>query len=129
MNSSRPLNIKFTLIIKSLIDLERQYGKENTEILKYTMGCIIYLLSTDIYTQEEISRLCGNKAPGVPLITPEEIKLLNVFEAIVLMPRILPIKTKLLPDYQIPWELKDTIKEQPKRVNKDYKLFDIKKYI
>ena len=45
------------------------------------------------------------------------------------MPRILPIKTKLLPDYQIPWELKDTIKEQPKRVNKDYKLFDIKKYI
>ena len=93
------------------------------------MGCIIYLLSTDIYTQEEISRLCGNKAPGVPLITPEEIKLLNVFEAIVLMPRILPIKTKLLPDYQIPWELKDTIKEQPKRVNKDYKLFDIKKYI
>ena len=129
LNSSRPLNIKFTLIIKSLIDLERQYGKENTEILKYTMGCIIYLLSTDIYTQEEISRLCGNKAPGVPLITPEEIKLLNVFEAIVLMPRILPIKTKLLPDYQIPWELKDIIKEQPKRVNKDYKLFDIKKYI
>ena len=129
LNSSRPLNIKFTLIIKSLIDLERQYGKENTEILKYTMGCIIYLLSTDLYTQEEISKLCGNKSPGVPLITPEEIKLLNVFEAIVLMPRILPIKTKLLPDYQIPWELTDNIKEQPKRVNKDYKLFDIKKYI
>lgn len=129
LNSSRPLNIKFTLIIKSLIDLERQYGKENTEILKYTMGCIIYLLSTDLYTQEEISKLCGNKSPGVPLITPEEIKLLNVFEAIALMPRILPIKTKLLPDYQIPWELTDNIKEQPKRVNKDYKLFDIKKYI
>lgn len=129
LNSSRPLNIKFTLIIKSLIDLERQYGKENTEILKYTMGCIIYLLSTDLYTQEEISKLCGNKSPGVPLITPEEIKLLNVFEAIVLMPRILPIKTKLLPDYQISWELTDNIKEQPKRVNKDYKLFDIKKYI
>ena len=33
--------------------------------------------------QEEISKLCGNKAPGVPLITPEEIKLLNIFEAIV----------------------------------------------
>jgi type IV secretory pathway TraG/TraD family ATPase VirD4 len=129
LNSSRPLNIKFTLIIKSLIDLERQYGKENTEILKYTMGCIIYLLSNDIYTQEEMSKLCGNKAPGVPLITPEEIKLLNVFEAIVLIPRILPVKTKLLPDYQIPWELTDSLKEQPKRVNKEYKLFDIKKYI
>ncbi len=129
LNASRPLNIKFTLIIKSLIDLERQYGKENTEILKYTMGCIIYLLSTDPYTQEEISKLCGNKSPGIPLITPEEIKLLNIFEAIVLIPRILPIKTKLLPDYQIPWELTDSKLEQPKRANKEYNLFDIKKYI
>jgi hypothetical protein len=57
------------------------------------------------------------------------LKLLNVFEAIVLIPRILPIKTKLLPDYQIPWELTESLKEQPKRVNKEYKLFDIKKYI
>ena len=129
LNSSRALNIKFTVIVKSLIDLERQYGKENTEVLKYTMGCIIYLLSTDPHTQEEISKLCGNKAPGIPLITPEEIKILNIFEAIVLIPRILPIKTKLLADYQIPWELSDTKKEQPKRINKEYKLFDMKKYI
>jgi len=129
LNSSRSLNIKFTVIVKSLIDLERQYGKENTEVLKYTMGCIIYLLSTDPHTQEEISKLCGNKSPGVPLITPEEIKILNLFEAIVLIPRVLPIKTKLLPDYQIPWELTDVKKEQPKRINKEYKLFDMKKYI
>lgn len=129
LNSSRALNMKFTIIIKSFIDLERQYGKENTEILKYTMGCIMYLLSTDPHTQEEISKLCGNKAPGVPLITPEEIKLLNLFEAVVLMPRTLPIKTKLIPDYQIPWELKENKKTQPKRVNREYNLFDMKKYI
>ena len=129
LNSSRGLGIKFTIIIKSLIDLERQYGKENTEILKYTMGNIIYLLSTDPYTQEEISKLCGNKAAGLPLITPEEIKLLNVFEAIVLMPRNHPIRTTLLPDYRIPWGFEEITEEQPKRINKDYKIFDIKKYI
>ena len=129
LNSSRALNMRFTIIIKGLIDLERQYGKENAETVLYTAGCIIYLLYTDLHTHEEISKLCGNKAPGIPLITPGEIKLLNIFEAIVIKHRTLPIKTKLLPDYQIPWELTESLKEQPKRVNKDYKLFDIKKYI
>ncbi len=129
LNSSRSLNMKYTLIIKSLIDLERQYGKEDTEILKYTMGCIIYLLANDTYTCEEICKLCGNKSQGVPLITPEELKLLQIFEAIVLMTRILPIKTKLIPDYNIPWELEEITKELPQREVKEYNIFDIKKHI
>lgn len=129
LNRSRSLNIKFTLLIKSLIDLERQYGKENAEILKYTMGCIIYLLANDIYTLEEICRLCGNKSTGVPLITPEELKLLQTFEAIVLIPRMQPIKTKLLPDYSIPWDLENKISKLFDREIKEYKIFDLKKCI
>ncbi|MGN1371033.1 MAG: type IV secretory system conjugative DNA transfer family protein [Candidatus Coprovivens sp.] len=129
LNSSRGLNLKFTIIIKSLLDLERQYGKEDSEILKYTMGCIIYLLANDLYTCEEICKLCGNKAPGVPLITPEELKLLQVFEAIVLIPRNLPIKTKLLPDYRIPWNINNIEKELPERKIIKHNVFDIKKYI
>lgn len=129
LNSSRSLNLKFTLIIKSMIDLERQYGKENSEILKYTMGCLIYLLSNDTYTQEEICRLCGNKSTNIPLINPEELKLLQIFEAIVLIPRIQPIKTKLIPDYKIPWELESKKKEQPIRKKIDYKIFNLKEYV
>ena len=128
LNSSRGLNLKFTIIIKSLIDLERQYGKEDTEILKYTMGCIIYLLANDIYTLSEVCNLCGNKGANIPLITPEELKLLQVFEAVVLMPRTLPIRTKLIPDYHIPWELEKIEKALPQRNAKEYKVFDIKKY-
>ena len=45
------------------------------------------------------------------------------------MPRNHPIRTKLLPDYRIPWGFEEITKEQPKRINKDYKIFDIKKYI
>ncbi len=127
LNSSRSMNMKFTIVVKSLIDLERQYGKEDTEIIKYTMGCIIYLLANDNYTLEEICRLCGNKSVGTPLITPEELKLLQIFEAVVLMPRILPIKTKLMPDYKIPWELQKPNAEQPERNVKEYKVFDLKK--
>ena len=93
------------------------------------MGCIIYLLSNDTYTVEEICKLCGNKAPNTPLITPEELKLLQTFEAIVIMPRILPIRTKLIPDFRIPWELESIKKDLPNRVVKEYKIFDIKKYI
>ena len=35
----------------------------------------------------------------------EELKLLNNFEAIILIPRVYPIKTKLLPDYKIDWTI------------------------
>ena len=129
LNTARSLNMKFTIIIKSLLDLERQYGKEDCEILKYTIGHIIYLLAVDNFTQEEISKLCGNKSAGIPLITKEEIKLLQVFEAIVLFPRMLPIKTKFVPDYKIPWNITEEKKQQPKREEKTYEIYDLKKYI
>lgn len=129
LNNARALNIKFTIIIKGFVDLERQYGIEDSETIRGNCGCLIYLLSPDLHTLDEISKLCGNQAPSTPLVTIEGIQSLKMFEAIVLMHRTLPIKTKLLPDYQIPWGLTDNKKEQPKRVNKEYKLFDIKKYI
>ena len=37
-------------------DLLNVYGKENTEMIKMCFGKIIYLLSNDIYTLEEISK-------------------------------------------------------------------------
>ena len=92
------------------------------------MADINYLDEERIKLWDEVNRL-KDAINEISKITPEEIKLLNIFEAIVLIPRNHPIKTKLIPDYQIPWDLNDTKKEQPKRVNKEYKLFDIKKYI
>ena len=85
--------------------------------------------AVDNFTQEEISKLCGNKSAGIPLITKEEIKLLQVFEAIVLFPRMLPIKTKFVPDYKIPWNITEEKKQQPKREEKTYEIYDLKKYI
>lgn len=77
-------------------------------------GQIIYLLSNDIYTLEEISKLCGNQEKSgqiIPLITVEELKYLDKFEAIFLIPRIMPFKTKLIPDYQIKWPFEKTKSE------------------
>lgn len=102
VNNSRGMNIRITIFIMSLLELKNTYGNETTELLKLSFGNIIYLLANDIETLEEVSKMCGNIG-NTPLITPEELKLLDYFEAIVLIPRVLPIKTKLIADYQIEW--------------------------
>lgn len=108
INYSRAIKIRFTAVIKSYIDLINVYGKENAEIIKACFPILIYLLSSDIYTLDEISKMCGNqevKGQVKPLITVEELKVMKQFEAIVLIPRMMPYKTKLLPDYKIDWNL------------------------
>lgn len=118
----RSINIRMTVTIQSFVHLSNMYSKEETEILKMSFGNILYLLSEDIYTLEEISRYCGNQMLEdkiVPLVTIEELKTLPVFEGIVIMTRMMPFKTKLLPDYKIDYgyiEEKETI--PPRETNK-----------
>ena len=97
------------------------YSKEEADILKMCFGNIVYLLSDDIYTLEEISKYCGTKEVDgklLPLITVEELKTLDYFEAIILMSRTMPIKTKLLPDYQIDYGYKNKLIDVPTRQEK-----------
>lgn len=101
----RAIKIRITVTIRSFIHLYNMYTKEDAEILKLCFGNIIYLLSDDIYTLDEISKLCGNTEDGTPLITIEDLKTLKMFESIVLMKRVMPIKTKLIPDYKINYNL------------------------
>ena len=104
LNYSRSIYVTFTLMIRGFNDLKNKYGKEETEILKICFGNLVYLLSQDIDTLEEISNLCGKtNEDGVvkALISVEELKTLKVFEAIIIMPRMMPIKTKLLPHYEM----------------------------
>ena len=56
----------------------------------------------------------------------EELKLLNTFEAIVLIPRINPIRTKLLPDYKIDWKFSEEKVPMQEFKNKTVKAFCIK---
>lgn len=126
-NFSRSLYIRYTVVIRSFNDLLNVYGKENTEMIKMCFGKIIYLLSNDIYTLEEVSRLCGNQEKDgniLPLITVEELKYLDKFEAIFLMPRIMPFRTKLIPDYQIRWPFKETTAELELRKENNLDIFN-----
>lgn len=65
------------------------------EIIKLCFGNIIYLLANDLMTLEEISDLCGKGMVDGdirPLVTVKELKTFNNFEAIALIPRIMPLR-------------------------------------
>ena len=105
INYSRSIKINFTCVIQSFVNLANTYGKDNLEIIKLCFPNIVYLYANDLYTLEEISKLCGNVSEKKPLVSPEELKMLEQFEAIVLIPRVMPFKTKLTPDYKINWDI------------------------
>ncbi len=128
LSLSRSYNIKFSIFVKSFLELRNTYGKEETEILKFNFGNIIYLLASDLETLEDISKLCGNKKVNneiEPLISTDELKLLNFFEAIVLIPRMNPIRTKLLPDCEIDWKFDNKVVEIKERKKVELKTIKI----
>lgn len=125
LKDSRSIGIRFTLLIESFLDLENNYGKEVTELIKFNAPFIVYLLSFDINTIKEISQMCGMTEKRM-LITIEELKLLETFEAIVLLPRKQPIKTKLIPDYYIDWEFSDEKVELKENNDRKIQIYSIK---
>lgn len=125
LNISRPNNTRFNIYLNSFLEFENVYGKEEAEIIKMSFWNIIYLLTNDINTLEQISKLCGRKDENTPLITVEELKTFDNFEAIIISPRIFPIKTKLLPDYQYGWEFESTPVEMKNLEFTDIKLYQI----
>lgn len=119
----RSIRVRFTITIRSYAHLCNMYSKEDAAILKMCFGNLIYLLSDDIYTLEEISKYCGNKENGEPLITIEDLKTINTFEGVVLMPRLMPFKTKFLPDFKIDYGFQDIESEIPERDKKNIEIY------
>ena len=125
----RSIKIKLVVTVRSYIHLKNMYSEEESEILKMCFGNLIYLLSDDIYTLEEISKYCGNTMNNnilEPLITVEDLKTINPFEAIIIIPRMMPFKTKLLPDYQIDWGIEFKEINIPERIPKETLIYEEK---
>lgn len=111
----RSIKVRFVITVRSYIHLCNMYSKEEAAILKMCFGNLIYLLSDDIYTLEKISKYCGIKENGEPLISVEELKTIGIFEGIVIMPRTMPYKTKFIPDYKMDYGFKDIESTIPER--------------
>ncbi|MBR3210811.1 MAG: type IV secretory system conjugative DNA transfer family protein [Bacilli bacterium] len=129
IENCRSIKIKITVTIRSYVHLCSMYSKEEAEILKMCFGNLIYLLSDDIYTLQEVSKYCGMQMVDhelVPLVTIEDLKMIGTFEGIVIMPRTMPFKTKFLPDYKIDWGMDFLETSIPERVIKPLVLFNEK---
>ena len=126
----RSIKIRITVTVQSFVHLANMYSKEDVEILKMCFGNTIYLLSEDIYTLEEISKRCGTHlvdGKEEPLISVSELKTFEYFEAVILMPRMMPFRTKMLPDYKIDWGYEDEKVEIPAREKQEVRIYDIEK--
>ena len=124
INYARSINVVFTTVIRSYIDLKNTYGEANSELIKSCFSNCIYLLASDIYTLDEVSRDCGmvnNKL----LITPEELKLMGKFEAIITVPRSKPMRAVLTPYYKLTDYNKIVQKELSKRKEKEIKIYNV----
>ena len=100
LSNARSNYMEYTILINSLHKLSEIYGETALEHIISYFDRIIYLYSKDEYTTEYISKLCGNKNDKERLISSTELKLLKIFEVVILKNRMLPFKTKLLPFYQ-----------------------------
>ena len=123
-NYARGINIKITAFVKNFTNLNNVYGSKNTELIRMCFDNTIYLLANDLYTLEEVSKLCGNTNKG-PLISIEELKTIDFFNEVILVPRMMPIKTKVLPDYEIEWNVDNSILDIPKLEKIEVKIFNI----
>lgn len=125
LNYARGINIRITAFIKNLTNLNNIYGNKNKDLIRMCFDNIIYLLANDLYTLEEISRLCGDTGRG-PLISIEELKTIDYFNEIILIPRMMPIKAKVKPDYEIEWNMDNSIIDVPKLSIEKANIFNLK---
>jgi len=125
LSRSRALNIKFTILIDSITSLVLLYGREETLLIYNSIATIIYLYSSDEETLRKVSELAGMESENQPLISVQELKTFEVFEALILKVREYPIKTKMIADYRLPWNMSEEERELPTRKNTELKIYQI----
>ncbi len=140
VTAARSRNIRFTFIIQNFAQLYQVYGKENGETIKGNCGNIVYLISSELASLEEISKLCGevkskekDKTASTPLVTVSDLQRLPENTIIVLRIRSMPFKTRVVPDWKIQkegkWGKSYPKASYPERAKQEIKLFDLKAYV
>ena len=125
---SRGNKIRFTFLIKNFIKLKELYQRDNLELFKETCVNILYLLTNDEETAQEISKLCGMKDKDSYLVSSDALKRMRIWQAILIKHRYMPYLTKLLPFYQMGVTFGDEQITLEKRDKKEIKIFDLNKY-
>lgn len=95
---SRSYNLRFTVLIQNLRQFDYVYGKKNADLIRLCFANIIYLLSNDINTINEILDMCLLEHSDENII---KLKTMNYFDCVVIRQRLLPFNSSLLPYYKM----------------------------
>jgi type IV secretion system protein VirD4 len=125
LSRSRALNIRFTILIDSISSLTLLYGREETLLIYNNIATVIYLYSSDESTLRKISELAGNESENNPLVSVQELKVFKMFEALILKTREYPIKSTMIPDFRLPWNMSTEEVSFPKRKEIEQKIYHI----
>ena len=139
VTAARSRHIRFTFIIQNFAQLTQVYGKENAETIKGNCN-ILYLISAELQALEELSKLCGEvkskekeKTSSTPLVTVSDLQRMVQNEAISLRLRMMPYKTKLIPNWKMNiegmWGESYGKGVFPEREKKEVQLFDIREFV
>ena len=96
----------------------------------------MYLISNELAALEEISKMCGEvkskekeKTASTPLVTVSDLQRLSQFEIITIRLRMMPFKTKLVPNFKMNWGKNYGKAVFPTRERKPVELFEIREYV
>ena len=108
VSAARSRNIRMMFIIQDSGALEKTYGKETASTIKGNCGNLVYLISTELATLEELSKLCGDKeskkdakTASTPLATVSDLQRLPRNTVVILHDRNYPYKSKFTPYWQM----------------------------
>ena len=135
VTAARSRLIRFNFIIQNYAQLTQVYGKENAETIKGNCN-IMYLISNELAALEEISKMCGevkskekDKTASTPLVTVSDLQRLSQFEIITMRLRMMPFKTKLVPNFKMDWGKTYGKAVFPTRERKPVELFEIREFV
>ena len=139
VTAARSRHIRFTFIIQNFAQLTQVYGKENAETIKGNCN-ILYLISAELQALEELSKMCGEvkskekeKTSSTPLVTVSDLQRMKQDEAISLRLRMMPFKTKMVPNWKMNsegmWGENYGRGDFPEREKKEVQLFDIREFV
>ena len=135
VTAARSRLIRFNFIIQNYAQLTQVYGKENAETIKGNCN-IMYLISNELAALEEISKMCGevkskekDKTASTPLVTVSDLQRLSQFQMITLRLRMMPFKTKLVPNFKMDWGKNYGKAVFPARERKPVELFELREFV
>ncbi len=137
ITAARSRQIRFNLIIQNFAQLNQVYGADEAETIKGNCANTIYLLSSELKSLEEISKLAGDrkiktkdKEEVRPLISVAELQRLKFKDAILLKHRCSPFKTTLKFANEINFNMpKYPEGVFPERKKQAIQYFDLKEFV